>query len=225
MIKCCIFDLDGTILDTIDAITYFVNKTLQNHDIETITVDECKYFIGDGAKLLIERALASKGITDSALNEAVLKEYNSAYDKDPFYITHPYKGIPELLSSLKEEGIKLAVLSNKPHETTVSLVSHFFGGIFDAVYGGRKNVPLKPDCTAATDIISGFGVKNTETVWIGDTATDIHTGKNLGVSRNIGVLWGFRKYDELYGAGATDIVDNAEMIFEIIREAQNESKT
>ncbi len=218
MIKCCIFDLDGTILNTIDAITHFVNKTLQNHQIEEITVDECKYFIGDGARLLIERSLASKGITDKNLNERVLSEYNSSYDKDPFYITRPYDGIPELLSSLKQMGIRLAVLSNKPHTTTVSLVNHFFGGVFDIVYGGRSGVPLKPNAAAADEIISTLGVKSTETVWIGDTATDVNTGKNLGVCKNIGVLWGFRKYDELHSAGATHIVENPYEILKIIRE-------
>lgn len=218
MIKCCIFDLDGTILDTITSITHFVNQTLQNHGIETITEDECKYFAGNGARNLITRALKSKGIYDSDTVEAILSEYNSAYDADPLYLTDAFPGIKELLSSLAERKIRLAVLSNKPDSTVKSIVNSFFPDVFDDVRGGVEGLPLKPSPEIPRDILAGLGISAENTAWIGDTSTDIETGVNLGVKLNIGVLWGFRRRSELEAAGADIIVSTPEQILsEVIR--------
>ncbi len=218
MIKCCIFDLDGTILNTITTITYFVNKTLKSNGIYAVTEDECKYFAGNGAKLLITRALRSKGIEDADTIEKVLDEYNSSYDSEPLYLTAPFEGIQELISDLKDAGIKLAVLSNKPDSTVKSIVKHFFNDSFDVVLGGRDGVPLKPDPAVPREIINILGVSNGETAWIGDTGTDIETGKNLGAALNVGVLWGFRPRSELELAGADVIVSRAdEMLKEIFK--------
>jgi phosphoglycolate phosphatase len=110
MIKCCVFDLDGTILNTITSITYFVNQTLKKYGFECITEDECKYFAGNGARKLIIRSLASKGVTDEATVERVLSDYNAAYDENPLYLTTAFDGIRELLLALAERNIRLAVL-------------------------------------------------------------------------------------------------------------------
>ena len=201
MIKCCIFDLDGTILDTIVSITHFVNKTLNKYGIESVTVEECKYFAGNGARNLIKRALTSKGVTDEALTEKILADYVEAYDNDPLYLTTVFDGIDGLLSELRARGVKLAVLSNKPDSTVKSIVKDFFGDAFDVALGGREGVPLKPDPTAALDILSMLGFTPEETAWVGDTSTDIETAKNLKAALSVGVLWGFRKRDELEGAG------------------------
>ena len=218
MIKCCIFDLDGTILNTITTITYFVNETLQKYGIETITEDECKYFAGNGARKLIIRALKSKGITDECLIEKVLTDYNAAYDSDPLYLTDAFPGIKELLVSLSERGIRLAVLSNKPDSTVKSIVKSFFSGMFDDVRGGIEGVPLKPDPDIPLAILSGFGISPENTAWIGDTSTDVETGVNLGAALNIGVLWGFRLREELERAGADVIVSTPEQILsEVIK--------
>ncbi len=216
MIKCCIFDLDGTILNTITTITYYVNKTLQNNGISAVSEDECKYFAGNGARLLIKRALESKGITDSERNEKILKEYNETYDNEPLYLTEPFEGIKALIDSLKLRGIKLAVLSNKPDSTVKSIVKHFFDDKFDIVYGGREGVPLKPDAQVPLEIANTLGVSISETAWIGDTSTDVETGKNLGARLNIGVLWGFRPESELISAGADIAVSSTDEILDAI---------
>lgn len=212
MIKCCIFDLDGTILDTIGSITYFVNKTLNEYGIESVTVEECKYFAGNGARNLIKRALTSKGVTDEALTEKILADYVEAYDKDPLYLTTVFEGIDGLLSELRLRGVKLAVLSNKPDSTVKSIVKDFFGDAFDVALGGRDGVPLKPDPTAALDILNMLGFTPEETAWVGDTSTDIETAKNLKAALSVGVLWGFRKRDELEGAGADIIASSADEV-------------
>lgn len=212
MIKCCIFDLDGTILDTIGSITHFVNKTFSEYGIESVTVDECKYFAGNGARTLIKRALTSKGVTDEALTEKILDDYVLAYDKDPLYLTTVFDGIDVLLSELRARGVKLAVLSNKPDSTVKSIVKEFFGDAFDVALGGRDGVPLKPDPTAALDILNILGCTPEETAWVGDTSTDIETAKNLKAALSFGVLWGFRKRDELEDAGADVIVSSADEI-------------
>ena len=218
MIRCCIFDLDGTILDTITTITYYVNLIFDRRGIERVTNDECKYFAGNGARTLIARALKSKGITDSCLSEEILREYMAAYDEAPLYLTEPFAGIRDMLNALKERGIKLAVLSNKPDTATKSVVKHFFDGVFDEAVGGIEGVPLKPDPTAARAILKKLGISENETAWIGDTSTDIETGKNLGASISIGVLWGFRECSELEAAGADAIVGSAnEIVREVLR--------
>ena len=214
MIKCCIFDLDGTILDTITTITHFVNVTHDRFGVERVTVDECKYFAGNGAKTLIERSTSSRGVTDKELQAKMLADYNKTYDNDPLYLTAPFEGITDMLKRLKTLGLKLAVLSNKPDSTSKSVVERFFPGIFDMTLGGRDGVPLKPDPTAPREIMAALGVTNEETVWVGDTATDIETGKNIDAKISIGCLWGFRKRDELEGAGADLIVSTPEEIYE-----------
>ncbi len=212
MIKCCIFDLDGTILDTIGSITHFVNKTFGEYGIDSVSVEECKYFAGNGARTLIKRALASKGVTDEALTEKILADYVLAYDKDPLYLTTVFEGIGELLSSLKARGVKLAVLSNKPDSTVKSIVKDFFGDVFDVVLGGREGVPLKPNPVAAIDMLNMLGFTPEETAWVGDTSTDIETAKNLKAALSVGVTWGFRKRDELEAAGADIIASSADEI-------------
>ena len=215
MIKCCIFDLDGTILDTISTITHYVNKTFHQNGIDKITADECKYFVGDGARELIKRALASKGISDTGRVEDILKQYKSAYDLNPLYLTSVFPGIYDVLSELSGRGIKLAVVSNKPDLATKNVIRHFFSDRFDAVVGSVEGVPLKPNPTVAEGVLYELGITPSETAWIGDTATDIKTAKNLNAALSVGVLWGFREREELAFAGADAIVSKAD---EIVRE-------
>jgi phosphoglycolate phosphatase len=135
-IKALIFDLDGTLLNTLVSINYYLNKTLESYGFGKITLDETKVFVGEGAAKLVVRALESQGY-DTRANEAKVKEitgtYVADYDSAPDYLTAPYEGIPELLDELKKKGYKLGVVSNKPHSTVAPLVHKFFGGIFDFV--------------------------------------------------------------------------------------------
>jgi phosphoglycolate phosphatase len=205
MIKACIFDLDGTILNTITTITHFVNKTLQKHDISPITEAECKAFIGDGARKLIERSLASRGVFDSAILDEILTEYNTAYDADPYYLTERYDGMVELLSELRARGIKLGVISNKPHPTTLSAVNYFYPETFDKVMGGQSGVPLKPHPVSAKMMLDALDVSANEVAYIGDSGVDMLFGAAFGAKFTLGALWGFRGEDELLAAGADRI--------------------
>ena len=217
MIKYCVFDLDGTLLNTIDSIAYYVNKTLQNHKIKPITIDETKRFVGNGAEALIRRCLESRGAYHSEeLLHAVHTEYKSQYDTEPLYLTTPYDGISELLVQLRAHGIKLAVLSNKPESAVVPIVESFFPGAFDLVLGAKAGYPLKPDPTRLFDIIKSFSASPSEVAYFGDTATDIETGLAAGVAVTVGVLWGFRDRAELSGAGADAIVSHPSEITGII---------
>lgn len=202
MIKAVIFDLDGTVLNTIVTITYFVNETLQKHGISSITETECKTFIGDGARKLIERSLASKGIFDKEALEKILPEYNYAYDEDPFHLTKKYEGIESLILELKANGIKLGVISNKPHSTTVSAISHFYPDLFDLVVGGREGVPLKPAAAAGEAMLRELGVSSDEVIYVGDSGVDMTFGKAIGAAYTLGAGWGFRSEDELVSSGA-----------------------
>jgi phosphoglycolate phosphatase len=216
VIKCCIFDLDGTVLDTIETITHYVNVTLEKHGLEKISCDECKYFAGNGAKVLIRRTLASKGISDDGVYEAVYKDYMEAYDSEPLYLTKSFSGISEQLAELKHRGIKIAILSNKPDYPVKQNVKHFFDGLVDLAEGGKEGVRLKPSPDAAQAICDKLSVSADETAFIGDTSTDIETGKNLKAGLCVGVLWGFREREELLSAGADAIVSTPEEMLNAI---------
>ena len=202
MIKLCIFDLDGTLLDTIKGITYFVNQTLAAEAIAPISEKECKRFVGDGARLLIHRALVSRGIDSDERTDDILKKYLAAYNAEPNKLTEAYDGIVSALADLRKSGVRLAVLSNKPHVTTLAVVERYFPNTFDAVYGARDSVELKPVPDAALAIAHELGALPSEVAFIGDTSVDIITGKNMEAALSVGVLWGFREEAELLTAGA-----------------------
>ena len=208
MIKAVIFDLDGTLLNTATTITYYLNRTLTSGGISTITEDECKEFLGDGARMLIKRALGKSEVTDSQTVESMLAKYNSMYDADSTYLTEPYEDIPLLIRELNSRGIKLAVLSNKPHPTTSKLVQSYFTDCFDSVCGGREGIPLKPNPDSVLCTLDALGVGADEVMFVGDTAVDVLTGKNMGAKMSVGVLWGFRSEAELLDAGADVLVSS-----------------
>lgn len=209
MIKAVIFDLDGTILNTITTITYFVNQTLQKYDILPIAESECKTFIGDGARKLIERSLASKGVFDKAIIEEILPLYNLSYDENPFYLTERYEGVEPLLHKLKEKEIKLGVISNKPHPTTISAIAHFYPDLFDLVVGGREGVPLKPAAAAGEAMLTELGVFADEIIYVGDSGVDMTFGKAIGAAYTLGAGWGFRGKEELISAGSDHVFMDA----------------
>jgi len=214
MIKCCIFDLDGTILDTITTITYYVNETLKKFGFKTITNERCADFVGQGAKNLIKRALNESGEARDELFDAVFSDYKAAYDANPYYLTEEFSGTTEMLKALKARGIKLAVLSNKQNIAAERCVEHFFPGLFDIARGAHDGKPLKPDPTVPCEIIEELGIKSSECAWIGDTQVDVMTGKALGVSLNIGVSWGFRYADQLREAGCDVVVETPMQILD-----------
>lgn len=218
MIRCAIFDLDGTLLYTLDSILYHLNNTLVANGLKKITIDQCREFIGNGARLLVKRAVGVSGTEDPELVAKVLAEYNESYNSEPLPHTYPYEGICELVESLKLDGVTVGVVTNKPEPTAIQLAKHFFSDKVSFVRGGRVGAVLKPDPTDTLDAIDSVGATPETTVFIGDTSVDIETGKNVGTALTIGVEWGFRDRSELSDAGADFIVKSPSEILGIIRE-------
>ncbi len=210
-IKACIFDLDGTLLNTLTTITYYVNHSLKNVGADMISEETCRILVGKGARNLLERALAHVGHTVEDF-EAFFLSYDATYNAAPDYLTEPYPGICELLSSLKEKGIRIAVLSNKPEGAVRPLVEKFFGNAVDVLSGGKDGVPLKPNPDAVAPVLSALGLSAQETAFIGDSGVDMQTAKNYGAGLAIGVTWGYRDAEELRACGADVLAGEAREI-------------
>lgn len=200
-VRACLFDLDGTLLNTLPSIHHFLNAALCKAGVPPLTEAQTRRFVGDGARRLVERALGAGDAPLSLLPE-VLSRYNSTYDAHFSYLTVPYPGIGEALSSLSRAGLSVAVLSNKPDPTTRQLVRHFFADSVRLAYGAREGVALKPDPAAPRALCEELGVRPHEVAYFGDTAVDIHTGHAFAAALTVGVLWGFREREELCAAGA-----------------------
>lgn len=218
MIKYVLFDLDGTLLSTLDTITYHLNGTISALSLGEVSVEDTRQFIGNGARKLVSRALSKNGVEDEATVLRVLEIYNHAYDSDPLPHTYPYEGVVELVEALYERGITLGVVTNKPEPTAIKLVESFFPGKFAFVRGGKEGVILKPDPTEALALLSGVGGDASKCAFIGDTNVDIFTGKNMGAALSIGVSWGFRSREELLSAGADFVSGKADEILKVILE-------
>lgn len=207
MIKLCIFDLDGTLLDTLPTIAYYCNHSLKEFDLPVIKQEKFKYLAGNGAKVLVERMLDEVGADREKYFDKVYNFYNKEYDSNVNYLTKPFDEIPEMLAGLKTLGISTAVISNKPDFAAVNVCKNFLGELVDIAHGGREGIPLKPAPDGVFEIMKEAGVTADECLYVGDTGTDMETGKNSGIF-SIGVLWGFRKEDELLKNGADLIVSH-----------------
>ena len=220
MIKLCIFDMDGTLVNTIDTIAYFGNMTLEKYGIEAIPTEEYKTLVGNGSRVLIERMLKFRE-TEIENCDEIHKSYMNAYNDDFMYLTEAYDGIVPMLLKLKEMGIKTAILSNKDDVTAKKVAEDLFeDGLIDLCLGAREGKALKPDPESVFEIVEDFGVARFECLYIGDTATDIETAKNAGL-HSVGVLWGFRDEAELRMAGADTIVSDP---MEIAKFAEQKNK-
>lgn len=196
MYKACIFDLDGTIADTLESIAHVANQVLEHFGLPAQPVQDYRYFAGDGGDVLMERCMRAAGGDMAHLEEAG-KLYREVFAGDPLYMVKPFPGIVETLTELKRRGMKLAVLSNKPHEAAVPAIRGLFGDqLFDAVQGQTSEIPRKPSPVGALALARQFGAKPEECVYVGDTNTDMKTGKAAGM-HTVGVLWGFRDRREL----------------------------
>ena len=206
-IKCAVFDLDGTLLNTIKTISHYLNLTLEKYGLPTVSEEQTKAMVGDGARLLIKRALGERA-EDEALYSAVFRDYNTAYDADPYYLTEPYEGIGEMLLALRGQGVTLAVLSNKPNTAVCLAIEHFFPGVFTAVSGAREGIALKPDPAPLLAMLRELGVSADETAYIGDSEPDVLLAKNARVAYPVAVTWGFRTKEQLMDVGAKRLVDH-----------------
>lgn len=205
-IKACIFDLDGTLADTLDTITYYCNKTLKKFGFNPIDRERYKYLVGNGYKNLVKGMLDEYDAYEEKLSDEMAQYYRDDYETDSLYLTTLYDGIAELVSGLKERGIKVAVFSNKPHGAVKDVIDALFAeNTFDFCQGQNGTFPLKPAPDGVIKIMEELGVNKEETLYVGDTSTDMKTGKGAEVF-TIGCEWGFRTYKELKETGADLIV-------------------
>lgn len=211
--KAVLFDLDGTLLDTIEDLADAMNFVLSRMGFPTHKVEAYKYYVGDGVRDLALRALPEGHRDEETVKKcipAMRQEYGSRWDRK----TRPYPGIPELLDALTARGIKMAVLSNKPDQNTKVVVAKLLSKWrFDVVAGERAGIPRKPDPDAALSIAEQLGIPPQEFLYLGDTNTDMKTAVAAGMYP-VGALWGFRTADELLASGAkmliakpTDLLD------------------
>lgn len=214
--KGIIFDLDGTLLDTIEDISDSVNMALMEFGFPTHTYEEYKLKLGNGFRDLIEKSVPDGSDKDTI--DKVLDLFTKYYKDNFKNKTKQYNGIIELLEVLNRKGYKLAINSNKRDDYTNSLSSKIFSQIpFIAVFGERRGIPKKPDPTSTLEIVGLMGLTNREVIFIGDSNTDILTANNAKVD-SIGVTWGFRTYEELKSNGATYIVSDPMEILNIVEE-------
>lgn len=200
--KAAVFDLDGTLLDTLADLGESVNAVLERHGWPVHPMDAYRYFVGDGPVVLLERALPEAVAADAQRVGELVEEYIAEYEKRWDAKARPYEGISELVDGLRERGLKLAVLSNKPHAFTLKCVETLLADWkWDVVLGLREGVPKKPDPAGAFDVARELGVDPAQCVYFGDTATDMETATGAGMYA-VGVLWGFREEKELRESGA-----------------------
>ena len=224
MIRYCVFDLDGTVLNTLETIAYYGNNALENNGIEPIPLEAYKYLVGNGIVNLVKNMLNYRGCMSEDTFEKVFRDYDSAYNADTSYMTKPYDGICETLERLKSLGIKIAIVSNKPHFATTGVINTLFGqGYFDCVYGQREGFPIKPDPTTVLQVLSDLDAQQEECLYIGDTGTDMKTGRNAGIY-TVGVLWGFRSKEELIQNGANLTIEKPHQLLEHILDVNQAQK-
>lgn len=216
MKKAVIFDLDGTLSDSLASIKYCADMAVAPFGCGPFPAEKYKYFVGEGAAKLIERCLQAGGDTGLVHFKEAFALYQGIFREHCMYQVKPYEGIPELLKQLKNMGIKIAVLSNKPHEETKMVIRTLFGeDCFDIVQGQVEGVPIKPDPEGARRILKAFAVEAKDTLYLGDTATDMKTGKSLGAF-TVGALWGFRTRQELAENHADAIIEHPSELLEFV---------
>jgi len=210
-----LFDLDGTLLDTLEDIADSANAALRELGIPPHPTDAYRYMVGDGVEALIRRMLPKGRADDDATVAHCGKLYRSHYGRNWNNKTRLYDGIGEMLDGLSRRGIALAILSNKPQEFTVQCVGAYLSRWkFAAVIGQREGIPRKPDPAGAAEISHLMKRPSSEFVYLGDTATDMKTAVAAGMFP-VGVLWGFRQRDELEQHGAKIVIEHPSELFDV----------
>lgn len=213
MIKAVLFDLDGTLADSLVDLAASTNYAIGKFGFPARETEEFKYFAGDGMPKMIERALAYNDSSETVSN--ILPVFLEYYSRHYCDNTTAYNGMPELIEHLKNVNIKIAVVTNKNQDMAEKVVNKLYGDRFDLIFGKREGLPAKPDPTAALIAMEKLGVKPDECIFVGDSRMDVLTGVNSG-AYPVGVLWGFRDKDELANAGAKAIISNPKELLAII---------
>lgn len=214
MINTVIFDLDGTLINSIDDLGDTVNKLLKKRNYPVHPKEAYYHFVGDGVIKLIERALPENCHEDIM---ALKKEFDEIYTNNCLNKTKPYDGIVELLNKLKAANYNLAIVTNKPQNHAIKIAKTFFPDTFAYIFGNSALQPKKPDPCLTNLVINLFDVKKNEVVYIGDSDVDIQTAKNTKV-KSIGVAWGFRGKEELINSNADIVVDRPQEIWGVIND-------
>ena len=217
MKKLVIFDLDGTLLDTIGDLATSVNYALRLHSYPDHPLDSYRYFVGNGARELIARALP-EGHKDDETIDRIREDFKNHYSSgNDIILTKPYPGIPDLVDVCRKNGVDMAVASNKYQSATDKLARYYFGDdVFRIILGQREGIPVKPDPTIVQEILAETGYSPEEVLYVGDSGVDMETASRSAVE-SVGVTWGFRPSTELEENGAVHIVDQASEIWEIIK--------
>lgn len=200
--KAVIFDLDGTLVDSLADLSDSVNLMLESYGFPTHEMEKYRYFVGNGSKKLMERTLPRDKAASAEFVEEALVKYKAIYKERLLEKTRPYNGVRELLAELKSRGIPLAVCTNKHNDAALTIVKILFAsGTFEEVLGDRPGFPKKPNPATPLEIASHLGVKPDEVAYLGDTSVDMETAVHAGFLP-VGVLWGFRPEEELVKSGA-----------------------
>lgn len=216
MKKAFIFDLDGTIVDSLSSIADCANDCIEEVGLPRQPLVDYRYFAGDGQYELIKRALRAAGDEELVHYEQAMSRYIEQFKERCFVGCKPYDGMEETLWKLKEKGFLLMVLSNKAHANTLRVVKEIYGEeLFDHVQGQQESVPKKPDPAGVFMILNQYGLKPEECFYVGDTSVDMKTGNAAGVD-TIGVTWGFRDREELEEYQANYIVNRPEELLNLI---------
>ncbi len=215
MKKLAIFDLDGTLLDSLGDLADSCNKALHEAGLPTHPIESYRFFVGGGKAVLLERSIAKEHQTPDILKK-VGDRFTELYDEICKNNSKAFDGVLDMLRRLQSKGIKTAVATNKPHTMCMYIMDSLYKETIDIAYGQRDDIPKKPDPAVVYRIMEDAGVSDkAEVIYIGDSDVDIYTGLNAGVD-TVGVLWGFRPKEELTGAGATVLCTTIDEMYDCI---------
>ncbi len=208
-----IFDLDGTLLNTLDDLADAGNHVCAAHGWPTYPVEAYKLMVGGGIPNLVKK-FSPSDLSEEELS-LVQAEFSAYYDAHKEDKTAPYVGVPEVVALLKSAGVSVSVLTNKANHLAGAVVEHYYPGVFEAVLGAQPHVPVKPDPAMLNLLMKQVGAVPESTLFVGDSNVDIVTGRNGGLA-TCGVLWGFRSSEELTGEGANYIIDAPEQLVKVV---------
>ena len=216
MIKAAIFDLDGTVGDTVESLAYSANLCLRQMGLKEQPAENFNYYAGDGAKVMLTRCLKDAGDPEGKRLEEMLSLYWDVFKEGCKVNVKSYPGLPETLRRMKELGLKLAVCSNKAQANSVSVVEAIYGKeLFDYIMGERPDHKRKPSPEGPLIIAEAFGIAPEECLYVGDTNTDMETGLAAHM-KTVGVTWGFRTRKELLESGAQFLIDRPKELLELL---------
>ena len=218
--KAAVFDLDGTLVNSLDDLADSANATLRAHSFPMHEVEAYRYFVGDGTRKLMERILPQEYAADTTFVEQFMSKYKDRYARNLLQKTKPYDGIMEMLEELRRRGIPMAVCTNKHQSAAEMIVKTLFPHrIFQEIIGDQEGLPRKPDPQKVLRIMRNFGVTGEQTAYFGDTDVDMDTARNAKAFA-VGVLWGFRPEEELVAHGAHILLSHPMELFEKVTFAE-----